>query len=192
MPKSKEYLIHDNGGRPFKVIVTSKSLSIYKLNRKDDKETYEHFQTLEEYVGLWIGQDDCDVEWSKGNSILVQIDWTTFLFIGSQIVTFQLEIDVEEFHSPIGHSDVPYPWILDDDKNVYLLCDPEKIEYFPVSSKMISSFHDCASSDLNYSKGKPKFDPKKYSCPYHELWFKKTIPKSSVHSLPSKVICKRI
>ena len=46
-----------------------------------------------------------------GNSILFQIGKNKYMFVGSEIFTFSLPSAVTQFSSPVGGSDVPYPWI---------------------------------------------------------------------------------
>lgn len=56
----------------------------------------------------------------KGNSILVQISRQKYLFIESTIYSFQTSDPIQEFYSPVGNNDVPYPVAIGT-KFVYLM-----------------------------------------------------------------------
>ena len=54
--KVKKYLIHDNGGRPFLVIISAKDVSIFKLPKgvEEDENTSksEYTELVKEYKGV--------------------------------------------------------------------------------------------------------------------------------------------
>jgi hypothetical protein len=58
----KAYYIHDNGGRPFKVVVSKKSVDIYKIENNDNWDTPANFpkltKSLGSYKGIFIGNDN--------------------------------------------------------------------------------------------------------------------------------------
>lgn len=134
--KDKEYLTHDNGGRPFKVSVNNKNVSIYKLpedynydngnaNKKDYNvliKTYNNVKQI--FIGKSVKGDDANGnnKFGLGNSILLEIANNKYVFIGEAIYEFSTSSPVIEFFSMIGNSDVPYPLALTKD-NVYFLID---------------------------------------------------------------------
>jgi hypothetical protein len=183
-----EVLIHDNGGRPFKVKITPTSVDVL-VNHQGK---YKHFKTWENYLRIWIGEDKNNKKFSYGNSILVQLTKNKYLLIGMEIVTFTLNRKIKEYHSPIGRNDVPYPWFLDEDDNVYLLVTPTEIEYFKVSEDVMNTFDDCASSDLVDLNKRNECEKRGKSDPYRELWGNKTIPKTAVRKLSSVLIHPRV
>jgi hypothetical protein len=177
-PKKSIVKVHDNGGRPFQIKITPNVLEVLEL--KDDK--YKHLMNIRNYVNLWIGEDECDKDFSYGNSLLVELPRNKYLFLGMEIVSFTLNKKIKKYFSPVGNNDVPYPWFVDENNNVYLLSDPREIEYFLVSERMMKTFGNCSSSSLcdrNQCKS---------SDPYKELWKNKSIPENLIRKLPSKVI----
>jgi len=178
--RTNKVFIHDNGGRPFKVLIHPSSIDIYaKENNK-----YQFFKKFD-FINIWVGKDNCNVEFSNGNSILIELTQNNYLFVGMEIVSFTLKYKVKDYYSPIGRNDVPYPWFIDEKNNVYLLVTPTDIESFPVSNQMIENFDGCSSSDLC----KVRCDK---SDPYIELWQKKSIPKNIISKVPVKIIHPRV
>ena len=134
--KDTEYLTHDNGGRPFKVSVNNKNVSIYKLpedynydnghaNKKDYTilvKTYNNVKQI--FIGKSVKGDDANGNnnFGLGNSVLLEIANNKYVFIGEVIFEFSTSSPVIEFFSMIGNNDVPYPLALTKD-NVYFLID---------------------------------------------------------------------
>jgi hypothetical protein len=131
----KEYLTHDNGGRPFKVYVNNKNVSIYKLpedysydydaNKKDYNvliKTYNNVKQI--FIGKSVKGDDANGnnKFGLGNTILLEIANNKYVFIGDAIYEFSTSSPIIEFFSMIGNSDVPYPLALTKD-NIYFLID---------------------------------------------------------------------
>ena len=118
-PKGRMYEIHDNGGRPFKVYVNkaNKTIHVYKHNWEDNSDTLINEW---KYKEIWIGSDphafglDADDPRFKGNSILVQLTASKYMFIGWNIYTFELMEGDEplKYYSPVGSNDVPYPYLI--------------------------------------------------------------------------------
>lgn len=103
------YEIHDNGGRPFEATVSANHIQVKRQTDGAIVFDSEHERVL---VG---GRD--------GNSLLVQLNHDTFVWIGWKIVRFTLHEGAEgivKYKSPIGNSDVPYPYAITDDGAVYL------------------------------------------------------------------------
>lgn len=121
------YKIHDNGGRPFTVVVNErqKKLSIFE-NPYDFKTWQElpqkHFKDYA-FKQIWVGDDifhfgrasgaGWDPKW-KGNSILAQLSANRFLEIGREIFEFTLMHGDSPvaYSSYVGNSDVPYPYLV--------------------------------------------------------------------------------
>ena len=103
-----------------------------------------------------------------------------------EIVSFTLNKKIKRFFSPIGNNDVPYPWFIDEDNNVYILSSPSEIEYFKVSDEMITTFGNCSSSSLCDRNKCDKSDP------YKELYSKNSIPKNSILKILSEIEHQRI
>ncbi|VBB18193.1 mg989 protein [Yasminevirus sp. GU-2018] len=113
--RPREYLIHDNGGRPFKVVATHSAINIYSFeedkNRDWSKEPdYNvHLLKITKFLGYWVGHDTS--EWTNfhGNSILVQETKTSYISIGWMVHRFETDEEILDYVSPVGNSDVPYP-----------------------------------------------------------------------------------
>lgn len=131
------YLIHDNGGRPFKVVIKYSDVSIYKENSYNDT-TDEIIYSIKPIIDLknvsniFIGKST-ENEMTKfsggygaqfdGNSILVYIKDNEYIYIGSEILSFFSFAEIIDYKSPVGNSDVPYPYAIDTDNNYYLMIE---------------------------------------------------------------------
>lgn len=121
------YDIHNNGSVPFVVTVTDDSIEIYRVSH-DENDTGELEETgrelieeITDYKELYIGKDPSNGA-NDGNSILIQIKPKTYMFIGETIYTFTPFDPIEYFDSPVGNSDVPYPYAVGTE-NTYLLTE---------------------------------------------------------------------
>lgn len=123
IPKIEKYLIHDNGGRPFKVKIIDTSIYIYKVKYDDDcNATYnEMILSILTYKNIFIG-DDPGYPQFKGNSILIQIDARKYIYVGWYIYSFKIDDTITSYYSRIGNSDVPYPYAVGT-KNTYLMSE---------------------------------------------------------------------
>lgn len=120
--KGKKYYIHDNGGRPFEVIINSKKeVFVYKRSQKDvknndyeayDKLPYDVFIVKFKPKKIHIGK--YDGTFGLGNSILLDMGKNKYVCITESIFEFTLENGDEfvKYFSMIGNSDVPYPVLL--------------------------------------------------------------------------------
>ena len=52
-----------------------------------------------------------------GNSILVHISENKYVYIGSSIYSFESQAKIIRYISPVGNSDVPYPYAIDEKEN---------------------------------------------------------------------------
>lgn len=115
----KTYYTHDNGGRPFKVVIKNKTAIISVMDDKyADFGSYRpkmEIPFIKEFIGL------------KGSSILLEIksdkkDRYKYLFIGHNIFSFYTIEKIQKYYSPIGNNDVPYPFALTKTK-IYLMIE---------------------------------------------------------------------
>ena len=125
----KSYYPHDNGGRPFRVTIEpGKKVSIYKaLSPKYDEKGFEIkpdysklVLKIPKYERIFIGKDPKLPGFGDGNSILIKIKGDKYLYIGSEIYYFNTTEPIKKYISPIGNSDVPYPYALTNSKT-YLM-----------------------------------------------------------------------
>lgn len=141
--KQEEYLTHDNGGRPFKVVIDKNinQVTVYKANWNIDRD---NCRNCDDYVfykdpilvvdpeEIFIGKSPkiAMTEFSlgygpkfDGNSILLHMKADKYIFIGSNIFSFESLAKIIKFVSPVGGSDVPYPYAIDENNNYYLLTE---------------------------------------------------------------------
>ena len=140
--KSEEYLIHDNGFRPFKVVIYNSGLvEILKMEYHtkpiDDfwcEKTeigYKralHYKPEKIFIGkspindstLFSGGYGPDFD---GNTVLLKMPGLSYMFIGHEIYSFEALSEIVSFVSPVGNSDVPYPYAIDSEGRYYLLIE---------------------------------------------------------------------
>jgi hypothetical protein len=111
------YEIHDNGGRPLVVTVSSSKITVAP---RLDAET--PLLAIEGYASVFVGVDSEEHE--HGNSILVHECSNRYLYIGSEVYRFDADDTIIEYASPIGNNDVPYPVAIGE-KNVYFMLGRE-------------------------------------------------------------------
>jgi hypothetical protein len=131
------YLTHDNGGRPFEVEDFGGHVKvhdrIWQRGTNGNTETYLRGKTLlnTPYETLFVGKDTTSEdkkqtadEFGDGNSILIQISKTKYIFVGDKIYSFSpVKGDtIRSYFSPIGNSDVPYPYALGG-THTYIMLD---------------------------------------------------------------------
>lgn len=119
--KSKNYYIHDNGGRPFRVSVNQNEINIYKKipHPEEIKYSNEPFVTFSKFSGYWEGYDTSLYKYT-GNSILIKLDDHHYVYVGWEIYQFSTSDTIIDFISPVGNNDVPYSFAYGE-KNLYLL-----------------------------------------------------------------------
>lgn len=120
--KTTSYCIHDNGGRPFKVVLTKDEFSVYKSSNVDSLASPYNVVVIKpkKYKRVFVGK--CPVHGSKfdGNSILVNVAGKSYIYIGSSIYSFTTKDNIVGYKSPIIGSDVAYPYAYGE-VNTYLL-----------------------------------------------------------------------
>ena len=96
----------------------------YKCGYYDDEKINEFYNMLvfkTKYKDIFIGEDPA---WSaaKGNSILVNKNDKDYIFIGECVYVFQPEDKIVKYFSPVGNSNVPYPYAIGE-KYIYFMID---------------------------------------------------------------------
>lgn len=148
---NKSYLIHDNGGRPFKVTIKGKKAFISVIcdyPGENNEVVYEpivrrtlgplEFSFIKEFIGLdnydkirigkaITGYRPTLRSKTKGNSILFQVksdklNLKKYIYVGSEIYSFYTNELIDKYYSPIGNNDVPYPYAISKN-NVYLMAE---------------------------------------------------------------------
>ena len=142
--RKERYGIHDNGGRPFEVLVDENGVAVYKESTDDEFSHDESEDTDDphyfnrpsfvflnpEKVFVGLSPDNEMTRFSggygkefDGNSILVNTEDNTYVYIGSEIYSFKSLSKIVEYVSPVGNSDVPYPYAVDINGNIYLMLE---------------------------------------------------------------------
>jgi hypothetical protein len=97
----KSYKTHDNGGRPFEVVVYPSKIEVFRLSEKENKKIF-----TSNYKKIFLGDKP------KGNSILILNNYGKYTYIGTEIYSFRTRDGekIKQYYSPVGNSDVPYPY----------------------------------------------------------------------------------
>lgn len=123
--------------------------------------------------GVWIlvyNEDNHSIHGEKvsdeykredGNSILINTSDNKYVYIGSEIYDFETDDEIVDYYSPIGNSDVPYPFAIGL-KYTYLMLEHKKILNTFVRNKLepyrhLYKLHDIVTG-LNYISKHPN-DP---------------------------------
>jgi len=124
------YKTHDNGSKVFAVYIYNDKVDIYKLNYEQKTDKYLLGKKIKSvnYIKLFVGDNSLEFKnyakkgYEKGNTILLQIDNTKFMYIGEMIKIITIKDDViKKYISPVGNSDVPYPYIIGKDYSYLIL-----------------------------------------------------------------------
>lgn len=126
---NKEYLIHDNGGRPFKVITNKDGIQVFAIDEDDPFKINEVYSiTPSKFLGYWFGYDSGHpIHKMHGNSVLIQLTKHHYVNIGWKIIEFSTDDVIIDYISPVGNSDVPYPVAYGED-NVYFILEMKYIK----------------------------------------------------------------
>lgn len=135
----KSYEIHDNGGRPFVVEVnpSKKVVDVFLNEFIEDSDKYTKGKLIlhTAYSNIFIGEDKTpEYKYktsemkNKGNTILLQVSGSKYIYIGESIKSFETHggEKINKYYSPIGNSDVPYPYAIGE-THTYFMLDMETI-----------------------------------------------------------------
>jgi hypothetical protein len=142
----KFYLIHDNGGRPYRVEISGKTVEIYKGEYRRnlenttavDYESMDYDKLLKKLTvkEVYVGKSSCGTsadlcgKAAIGNTLLLHLTGKKYMHIGHGIKEFTIDDKVDDYFSLVGNNDVPYPVLLGTE-NVYFLLDNA---YYPRSA----------------------------------------------------------
>jgi len=128
----QSYNIHSNGGRPYTVNITNNTdgSSNVSVLINEDNVVYKgpEYKTKQVFIGKSPFNKMTDYSGGHGpefdgNSILLNKEDWTYVFIGNKIKEFQALSEIVEYVSPVGNSDVPYPYAIDVNGNYYLMIE---------------------------------------------------------------------
>lgn len=136
----KIYFTHENYDKPYKVVISGKTVEIYKIpkdiyinkgkakvsyNENDYTELVKKYDTNKIFIGK---NTNNKYEKADGNTLLLKINNVNnknkYVSISSFIREFNTNIDdpIIHYYSTIGPNDTPYP-IAESKKNIYFMLD---------------------------------------------------------------------
>lgn len=135
------YETHNNGGRPFEVVVTTSKIFVLANDEDSDSNLEpEHILTVSDYKHVFIGFDPGFID-AAGNSFLVWTKEDDYVYIGDKVFRFKLEHDtVVDYFSPIGNNDVPYPYAITANNRIYLMLEHVSIQNH-TGIQLYSTYH---------------------------------------------------
>ena len=131
--RSTRFPIHDNGGRPFVVEVEGHTVTIWKnmdtYTKKDGeyiviKKPEKKIKTLTVKEVLLGKKSKTGLTPSpKGNTILLKLTDTHYMWIGSVVAEFDVVKGdrIVDYFSDIGNSDVPYPYAVGENYIYFII-----------------------------------------------------------------------
>ena len=201
----------DNGGTPFVVRLS-------RLDRAYVYEIYDHVYELDEGLRahktpnepwdvvnftdlgtlvLWkpfVVRHEAFFVPEDRSSVLFQVGPRQYIFAGQEVSSFTTEDDIEEFHSCLGNSAVPYGFAVGQ-RNTYFFASYQKMENKEIlkhRAERSESFSvDAKSNRLGLRNYGATCDmgPLDAWDPYQELWWSKSPSESS--KFPYEVLVSR-
>lgn len=173
--KGYKYVITmDNGGSPFCVFYKEGDVTVFRMDPKYIIEDWEldhrfytkkvaHFSPREIMLGKAIKNKSSEFsggygKWADGNTILLWIGDDEYVYIGESIFSFRSLSKIIKYNSPIGNSDVPYPYAVDEDGRYYLMIANVMIENIPRGYKKDPyHYYYETTRDVNYNPEPGKY-----------------------------------
>ncbi len=123
------YEILNNGSTDFIAYVKPGSkIEVYKNLYREDRQLSPDRKVLDvEYIKLFVGDNLLnDPDYGKkgkevGNSLLIQTGKNKYVYVGSEIYSFETKEDIKKYYSPIGNSYVPYPYAVGESLTYFML-----------------------------------------------------------------------
>jgi hypothetical protein len=139
------YFTHDNGERPFIVVINNNTVKIYKNNSDinitiNDEDFIGKYEPIQIFVGKSLKNEMTKFSggyghFFDGNSILLQMTKNKYIFIGERLFAFETLNTIIEFNSPVGNNNVPYPFAIDDKGWYYLFIENVIVKNVPNNFK---------------------------------------------------------
>lgn len=165
----KTYTIQDNGGQPFVVEVSPKSVTILRQKFNDESETYSVDKTVGTfaYKRIFIGDNLLKDKYAApkgkwpGNSILLEVGDGKYIYIGHEIYSLETKDKerIVEYFSPVGNSMVPYPYAVGEN-NTYFMLD-KKLVPNPLLDLKKDGYGQFYGHTINDEEHKKKIDSAK-------------------------------
>lgn len=122
----KKYNIIDNGSIKYIAIIKPNSKIVVYKNKNNNPILDKKVLDIK-YTKLFIGDNNLnDSNYAKkgtmkGNSLLVQIKENKYIYVGTEIYSFETKEEIKKYYSPIGNSFVPYPYAIGESFTYYML-----------------------------------------------------------------------
>jgi hypothetical protein len=124
--KMRKYVTEHNGAKPYQVHDYGTKVDIYSRDHKISVPYKKIFTgTASKFPGYTF---------KKGNTILLMLKPGKYMFIGGSIFEFETTDVIEKYYSPIGNSNVPYPYAVGQ-KNTYFLLEKKYVENDKINLK---------------------------------------------------------
>lgn len=124
------YLVHDNGSRPYAIEQKGTVVNIYDNNTSDEDDKRGLYLvgkvSVKSKNDFFVGIDPANKKYN-GNSCLIRLKKNKYLFIGWDINEITTTDDILKYYSPIGNSDVPYPYAVGKEYT-YLMIEGVRIK----------------------------------------------------------------
>ena len=157
-PKGRSWLLtyytHDNGGLPFEVRIDPQKVSVFKKRSPyyDDEDEYTMLvKAFANVKRIFIGKSpknsmtELSGGYGKeldGNTILLYLGPSgpsgprhRYVYVGEKIFSFTTDHRIKKYVSPVGNSDVPYPYAVDKNNVYYLLAENVSLKIVPRNSR---------------------------------------------------------
>ena len=134
-PSDKKYFVDDNGRVPFLVSYGKDKVSVFKQNAGLDEYEVMMLPKKQQialygvkvlkptpYARAFVGKDPTNPNFT-GNSMLFDLGGNKYLFVGEKVFTFRPSSPIKKYVSPVGNSNVPYPYAVDSEGRSYLMID---------------------------------------------------------------------
>lgn len=137
------YETHDNGARPFCIKINKMADNKFSVNIRceyydsydegefKDNPKYDYNETFLA-AQVFIGKSPLNKltqfsgghgEEFDGNSVLIKLENEKYVFIGGNIFSFNTPFSVVRYISPVGNNDVPYPYAVLENGDIYLMIE---------------------------------------------------------------------
>ena len=135
LPAAEEAVrIVDNGGMPFVAYLSTARVAVFRRARDgyvDERDWSNDFERdrlfygepvveIAEPLATFVGRDGSAAD-ARGNSLLIRVDESVYVYIGAEIYSFRSHEPVEAYYSRMGNSDVNYPLALTASTVLFLL-----------------------------------------------------------------------
>jgi hypothetical protein len=119
--KEQVYYTLGQGRKPYLVKINN-NIEVYKLS---SNHKYEDLVLKIKFISYMLGKcifKTCDHPYGElGNTILVKLKGTRYLYIGEIVYEFDIDEDILEYGSPIGNNDTPYPYARTTNKTILFI-----------------------------------------------------------------------